>query len=317
MNPHRFEQENQQFWQEYQLLLAKVEQDDASQPELTRFFHLYRRICQHLALARQRGYGDALIVKLEGAALAGHQLLYQRRPEWRQLPSRFLLQLFPQAVRRHWRWMLLSTLLFLLPALVIMLWTLSDPMMALTILSHEELDNIAKMHTPENQQRNFTGDLSMFGYYIMHNIGISFQVFAGGIAFGIGSVFYLMFNGIFFGVASAHIVQNGLTIPFFAFVITHSAFEVTAIIISGGAGLLMGYGLLAPGQQRRFDALRQAAAEAILLAGGAACMLVLAALLEAFWSGSEMLPYAVKYAVGTLAWIGVALYLILAGRKRL
>jgi hypothetical protein len=45
-------------------------------------------------------------------------------------------------------------------------------------------------------------------------------------------------------------------------------------------------------------------------------MLMLAAVVEAFWSSSQAIPVAVKYGVGVGGWLLVAAYLGLAGRSR-
>ena len=49
------------------------------------------------------------------------------------------------------------------------------------------------------------------------------------------------------------------------------------------------------------------------IAFGAGVMLVIAAVIEAFWSPSGI-PAIFKYIVGTALWIIVYLYLFLAGR---
>ena len=45
-------------------------------------------------------------------------------------------------------------------------------------------------------------------------------------------------------------------------------------------------------------------------------MLVLAAVLEAFWSSSLAIPAAVKFGVGGALWVAVGLYFALGGRRR-
>jgi hypothetical protein len=52
--------------------------------------------------------------------------------------------------------------------------------------------------------------------------------------------------------------------------------------------------------------------EAIQIAAGAAAMIAVAALIEAFWSPAPI-PNAVKYAGGGLLWIVVIVYLGTAG----
>jgi uncharacterized membrane protein SpoIIM required for sporulation len=154
----------------------------------------------------------------------------------------------------------------------------------------------------------------MFGFYIMNNVGIGFRTFASGLALGIGSVFILFFNGIFIGAAAGHLTRLDFDSTFWPFVSGHSSYELTAIAISGAAGLLLGKALIAPGRRTRLAALRANARDAVTLVGGAALMLLLAASVEAFWSGGGA-PNGVKYGVGAVGWVLVALYLGLAGRR--
>ncbi|MEJ2529563.1 MAG: stage II sporulation protein M, partial [Gammaproteobacteria bacterium] len=92
--------------------------------------------------------------------------------------------------------------------------------------------------------------------------------------------------------------------------------ELTAICISGAAGLLLGWSILSPGRQRRIDALMAAAQEAVVLITGAAAMLFIAAWIEASWSSSTSVAIPVKYLVAAMLWLFVTLYLTLAGRGR-
>jgi uncharacterized membrane protein SpoIIM required for sporulation len=154
----------------------------------------------------------------------------------------------------------------------------------------------------------------MFGYYIWNNIGIGFRTFAGGMAIGIGSVLALLFNGIVIGAVAGHLTEVGYTGTFWPFVAGHSALELTAICISGAAGLVLGHALLAPGRRTRAEALKLAALEAVTLVMGAALMLLGAALVEAFWSSNGAVGAPVKYAVSAVLWLAVILYLTLAGR---
>ena len=156
------------------------------------------------------------------------------------------------------------------------------------------------------RKREAGDDAIMFGFYIWNNVRIGFQTFAGGILFGLGALFYLLFNGLYIGTVTGYVVHAGFATNFFSFTSGHSAFELTAIALCGAAGLRLGYGLVAPGRLRRGDALRLAAREAMPLVIGAACMLVLAAAIEAFWSPRTEIPPPVKYAVGGVLWAGDA-----------
>ena len=66
---------------------------------------------------------------------------------------------------------------------------------------------------------------------------------------------------------------------------------------------------------RAISNAREDAQRALPLVYGSALMLLLAAGIEAFWS-AQPLAATVKYRVGTVLWILVLLYLLLAGRAR-
>ena len=73
------------------------------------------------------------------------------------------------------------------------------------------------------------------------------------------------------------------------------------------------HALLHPGRRSRLEALADRGREAIQLAAGAGGMLLIAALIEAFWSPADI-PDLLKVTVGILMWILVAVYLGLSGR---
>jgi len=99
-------------------------------------------------------------------------------------------------------------------------------------------------------------------------------------------------------------------------VATHSAFELTAIVLSGAAGLRLGHALLAPKNLGRVQALVKAARESIVIIYGVIAMLLIAAAIEAFWSSQRWIPLPMKYSVAALCWIAVLSYLTLQGRGR-
>ena len=108
-------------------------------------------------------------------------------------------------------------------------------------------------------------------------------------------------------------VGNG--VPFWSFVSGHSAMELTAIVVSGVAGLKLGVALIAPGGRSRKAAVMQDGRIAVRIMYGAALMFLVAAFIEGFWSPLTF-PATTKYAVGIAAWVAVAAYFLLAGRGR-
>ena len=67
---------------------------------------------------------------------------------------------------------------------------------------------------------------------------------------------------------------------FYCFVSGHSSLELMGIVISGMAGLKLGFALFSPGEMRRIDSLMLRATEGVKLLYGAATMTFLAAFIE-------------------------------------
>jgi uncharacterized membrane protein SpoIIM required for sporulation len=124
----------------------------------------------------------------------------------------------------------------------------------------------------------------------------------------------LFFNGLFIGSVAGHLTRLDYVDTFYPFVVGHSAFELTAIVFSGAAGLRLGYALLNPGQLSRRNSLRLAGREVIPMLYGIVLMLIIAAFIEAFWSSNAALPITVKYSVGAIFWI-LVLWYSLSGRR--
>jgi uncharacterized membrane protein SpoIIM required for sporulation len=157
-------------------------------------------------------------------------------------------------------------------------------------------------------------DAMMAGFYVYNNVGIAFRCFATGIFFGLGSVFFLVYNGLVTGTVLGYVIDAGAGRNILTFVLGHGAFELTAIVIAGGAGLRMGWALVRTDGLTRLGSLRAHSTEVARLVLGAALMLGVAALIEGFWSPSA-LPDPVKWSVAGTLWVGVMIYFVFAGRR--
>ncbi len=278
----------------------------------------YRDITHQLSIARSRGYSLGLISRLESLALRGHQVLYQRRHPFFESLLAFLAHGFPTQFRDAWRVVAVSAGLFF-GSIVFAAGLVSIyPDTVLTLIEPNALRQIEDMYDPARSKlgrpRDAGDDIAMFGFYIRNNTGIGFQTFAGGIVAGLGTLFFLLFNGLHIGAIGGHLTMQGFAAPFWSFVAGHSALELTAIVISGAAGLRLGWPLLSPGSRTRARALVEGARSAVGLVYGAAGLFLLAAFVEAFWSSSASLAAELKYAVGGLLWVLLWSYLLLAGR---
>ena len=170
-----------------------------------------------------------------------------------------------------------------------------------------ETDQIAHLRD------KFGSNFMMFCFYIQNNVGIDFQVFAGGLVAGLGTIFFLVFNGLAIGGAAGYVNEALNPQAFWGFVAGHSSFELLGMVVAGMAGMRLGMGLLRPGRMSRAKSLAASAKEALPLIYGAAGMTTLAAAVEGFWS-AQPLPVELKYGVGIGFWLLHAAYFLLLGR---
>ncbi|HYN77242.1 MAG TPA: stage II sporulation protein M, partial [Lamprocystis sp. (in: g-proteobacteria)] len=308
MRQEPFESAKAADWDQYRQLLAGLEGRATVDLAMADFPALYRRVCADYALSRTRRYSPGLIAELHELVRRGHRCLYRRRPALLGPTLDFMAGGFPRTLRRHARVAWLAGALLFLPMAIMGVACGRDGELIHSLLDGAAVAEMESLYGPANQRpgrgaaRQADTDLAMFGFYVSNNIGIGFRTFAAGILLGLGSVVILVFNGLTIGATAGHLTWLGLGSTFWPFVSGHGPFELTAIAISGAAGLLLGQALIAPGRLTRLAALRANARDAVVLVGGAALMLLLAAVVEAFWSASGAAA-GVKYAVGVLGWV--------------
>lgn len=323
MKQEQFEQLNEPGWQAFEQWLKWYRQRRKKNagPEPFPLHELperYRTICLQLALARDRGYTQALVEHLHRLTQLGHDVLYGAQGGFAQRALRYAAGGFAADVRANARWVLASALLFFGPVFAAMLAVHLWPDFAYLMLSPQKVAEFEAMYGSESRAlgrvaRDASTDFHMFGFYVYNNISIAFQCFAGGLTAGILSVFYLIYNGLSIGIVAARLGQAGLAGNFYSFVAGHSTFELGAIVLSGAAGLKLGAAILAPQRMTRGAALRVAGRSIIGMVCGLAVMLFAAALTEAFWSPLRLgLP--IKLGVGAALCLLTLAYFILAGR---
>lgn len=322
MKQSLFESRHQADWQRFAKLLETLERGKADGKSCQGFAAAYRRLCQHLALAQERGYSSHLIDQLQQLAMRGHQQFYRHRSHLGASLLGFLLGGFPRLVRAEWRSVLAASLLFYGSLIGMGLLVYLFPDLVYSVIDPEQVTEMEAMYDPDASrlgrfgERDSGDDWMMFGFYIMNNIGIAFQTYASGLLFGLGSLFFLLFNGLMIGAVAGHLSEIGYGQPFWSFVIGHGAFELTAIALAGAAGLKLGWALLAPGRLPRAEALRLAAGQSVQLVAGVILFLLIAAFIEAYWSSMTYSTPLLKYLVGAALWLLVAAYFTLAGRTR-
>jgi uncharacterized membrane protein SpoIIM required for sporulation len=316
MTPFDFQAANEARWGELEEELAR--EREPVDPD--RFLASYRLCCEHLALARARNFPQPVVERLASITARAHQIIYWQGDAGFARVARALTENFPAAVRGNWPYVAAAAALLLVPTIAIGIATYRNPDLILSIVDRETADRFEQMYSPTaraiGRPRDVGTNWMMFGFYIKNNIGIAFQCYATGALFGLGSLFFLLFNGVLFGGIAGYVASLGYGGIFFPFVVTHSAFELTAIVLAGAAGLRIGRAVLLPGRRTRVAALELAARETSFIVFGSAVMLLIAAAVEAFWSSAPWVTSTAKYACAAFCWVLVLSFFLRRPRAR-
>jgi len=103
-----------------------------------------------------------------------------------------------------------------------------------------------------------------------------------GILFGIPTALILLYNGVMVGAFLYFFIERGLGSMALTTIFLHGALELSAIVLAGACGLMLGSAALFPGTYGRMYNLRIQAKESLKILFGITPFIILAALIESF-----------------------------------
>jgi uncharacterized membrane protein SpoIIM required for sporulation len=320
-----FEQKNAPRWNHFETLLTAAEKNN-KYVDITMLPKLLQEECNDLSLARHRMYGSNMCEYLNNQVIRGFKVVQRENRALVSRICRFFAADFPRALRAEWRLHILAWLICLIPACVILFSSSPDNMEWVNgVLSEHEKAGLESSYGRGNSMldegRGAGQDMMMFGFYVWNNISIDFQIFASGILGGVGSIYYLFHNALSLGAVFAYIHAYGDPSKLYGFVSSHAPYELWAMMISGVAGMRLGFSFLMPGRRSRAGALMDAGKTAVPLILGAASMTFLAAIIEGFWSANpfdsifgQSGGVTFKVCVGLVGWLLLLVYFSFSGR---
>jgi uncharacterized membrane protein SpoIIM required for sporulation len=270
-----------------------------------RFGECYRATAADLALARRRFPGDPVVARLERLVHRGRQGVYNS-PSSRAGVSAFFATGYWRRVRERKLILAISFLCLVVPSLLGGYWAWRDPGPASGLVP-SRYQSVTQPRTP-GRSLGLTVDqeTAMSSQIFTNNIGVTFYAFAGGLALGLGTLIVLLQNGLMLGVVAGMAIGSGNGQAFFELVTAHGVLELSCIIVTGAAGLRLGWAIIDPGNRTRGEALRQEARAAIEIVLGTAPWLVVAGLVEGFLtpSGTGLTTVlAVGLSLGAIYWV--------------
>lgn len=238
-------------------------------------------------------YPESKTVKyLNSLAADIHLAIYKNRKEKKNRFLEFWRTDLPLVMARHARALLYSFLFFMTFVLIGVLSARYDNHFIRLILG----DGYVNM-TIENIER---GDpfgvykredpFVMFIYIALNNIYVSFLVFVQGFFLGIGTVYGLFRNGVMLGSFEYFFFKHGLGMKSILVVFIHGTLEISAIVIAGAAGIILGNSILFPGTYPRGYSMRRGAMDGIKIMVGLVPVFLVAAFFEGYVTRHTSMP---------------------------
>lgn len=322
MNVQRWMARREPSWQQLDELLQQAEKKglkSLTSDQVRQLASLYRSVAADFARAKTNNIGTSVVQDLQQLTSRAYSQIYQgsRRQEWTALLD-FIRYGFPETVRQSIGYIALATGLFLLGSLMGWWYSWRDPSFMSLILGQEFVEEV------KTSQELWT--VSILGLepvassaIMVNNIAVSLRAMVGGITMfmpevslitppGAFTVFVLFFNGLMIGAVGVLVAQANLAYDLWAFVFPHGSLELPAIFMAGGAGLLLAKGIVLPGPYRRRDAVRVYGIQAAKLLFGIIPLLVIAGIIEGFFSPQVWIPNVAKYLAGAAIFIGLVRY---------
>ena len=276
---------------------------------------LYRAVTSDLAYAQARGFDARLCSYLNRLVASAHAYVYGGTAVtgWQRI-RRFFSHDFPVEFRRSFGYIAICAAITVAAAVVSYVLVRLHPGDAYAILPDMLIPPEIKKSLHDS---NFAFDPSssplMATAIITNNIRVAIIAMAGCATLGIMTAYIILFNGLMLGAVGALFTNAGFGADYWATVAPHGIIELTAIQVSGAAGLLVSAGILAPGRLRRREAIVRAGRRAGVLVAGVFAMLCVAGTIEGFFSPLR-LPAPERIAFGVLTAIGLVVYFGFAGR---
>jgi len=284
-----------------------------SRDEVRELARSYRRAASDLAIARVESRDQRLVSYLNNLVIRAHGMIYRSESKGGRAILNFYLYDFPAIFRQTFRYTLAVFLIFLAIAIPAFFATWRNDDFADFAYVPRPMIQKIKSHQSWWDDLNKQAPVGAAAI-ITNNIGVGILTFALSIFPIIGTVNVLKTTALMFGSVNALVFKYGMGRTLWAFVAGHAVLEFTAIFIAGGAGLMIGLSVLAPGERTRLEALIEKGATAIKLMAGCFPMFVIAGLIEAFISPLPI-HSGYRFAVSAATAVGLAAYLLKPKRK--
>ena len=303
---------NEEKWKDFEIKLKDI--SAVSADELS---FMYVHLTEDLAYARGKYPDSQLALYLNELTVKVHNLIYRNKPEKASRFITFWKSEVPRELNHAYPYILYSFLIFIVGALIGVLSAANDPTFIRLILSDAYVDQTLQ-NIQEGNPMAIYGSMDeglMFLHITLNNIRVALLAFAMGVFFSVGTGYVLFINGVMIGAFHYLFYQQGLFDETILTIWIHGTLEITAIIIAGAAGLIMGHGILFPGTYPRLYSFQKAAKRGLKIVLSLVPFFIVAGIIESFITRHTEWPLPIKIFIILVSLFICLVYLVILPRK--
>lgn len=299
-----FVKQNSEKWKEYESL-------HTSEPDL--LAERFIAITDDLAYSKTFYPRSKTTTYLNGLASKIHQSIYKNKREKSSRFVTFWKTELPMLFAIHRKKIFYSFVFFVVFCFVGVISARYDNRFIRLVLGNEYVnmtnENIAK-GDPFGVYKH-QNEFLMFVMIAANNIRVAFYIFVSGIFLSAGTIYTLIYNGVMVGSFEYYFFSKGLGLQSVLVISIHGTLEISAIIIAGSAGLVLGNSILFPGTYPRMLSLKKGAREGLKIVIGLVPIFICAAFLEGFITRHTEMPVLLSVSILLLSLAFIIWYVVI------
>jgi uncharacterized membrane protein SpoIIM required for sporulation len=303
-----FLRKNKGKWEKFENILSQesdVNPDDLSE--------LYIDTMADLSYARTFYPKSKTTIYLNQLTSKLHRAIYRNKREESSRIRKFWISELPRLNLEIRKPLLIALIVFMFGMAVGMLSAayddtfvrliMGDRYVNMTLANIEKGDPLAVYKT--------ANEIQMFFGITINNIKVSFYAFIMGLLFSVGTGYVLFNNGVMVGAFMYFFIERGLFWESFGTIFIHGALELTAIVLAGAAGFILGAGFMFPGTYTRMESFTRGAKKGLKVVVGLIPIFIIAGFLESFVTRHNQISPFINYPIIILSFAFLLFYYIL------
>jgi uncharacterized membrane protein SpoIIM required for sporulation len=280
--------------------------------EVDELVELYQRVSTHLSMLRSASSDSLMIGRLSSLIARARSAVTGAHAPLSSTFTRFWTVSFPVVAYRTWRWWLGTAVAFFAVVVVIAFWVATNPEVQSAVGTPSDIDQLVNHDVASYYSEH---PAAAFALQIwVNNSWVSAQCIAFSVLLGLPIPILLFQNATNLGLIAGLMFQAGKGDILLGLLAPHGLLELTAVFLSGAAGMRLGWSVISPGDRPRGQVLAEQGRAVVSVAVGLVGVLLVSGLIEALVTPSP-LPTFVRVGIGIIAEVAFLSYVVYFGRR--